>query len=292
MTQRDRRILRLLDEHFTFTTSRLALLAGFSSLSTASHRLLVLHQHAVLERARPFRVGGGSCEWHWMLGPIGARIVAAERGVAAMRPAKIAARWEKLFHGWRYRELDAQHTWFCGLIASTPNEHGAGGELAAWRSAWRVSKAWQATTDGYGRWRWPEGTELRFVLLLDDPPRVGAQQIRERLTSLPDPAWPFTRRAGFPDSTVTLVWSPTLRREQIMRRAITQHLGTGTAMPVALGCDQYAAMTPGGVHGRVWLPLGALGRRAPGRLTLRELAHAAEATTPPASAPPPGGGKR
>ena len=95
LTQRDRRILRLLDEHFTFTTSRLALLAGFSSLSTASHRLLVLHQHAVLERARPFRAGGGSFEWHWMLGPIGVRIVAAERGVAPMRPAKVTARWEK-----------------------------------------------------------------------------------------------------------------------------------------------------------------------------------------------------
>ena len=280
LTGRDRRILRLLDEHFTFTTSRLALLAGFSSLSTASHRLLLLHQRDVLERARPFRAGGGSFEWHWMLGPIGARLVAAERGVTPIRPAKVVARWEKLFNGWRYRELDAQHAWFCGLISAVSDQHDAAGELAAWRSAWRVGRDWQATTDGYGRWHWSDGTELRFVLLLDDPPRVGARQIRERLASLPDPAWAFTHRAGFTDDTVTLIWTATLRREQVMRRAIVRHLGGDTRRPVALGCAEYAACVPGGVHGRAWLPLGALGRRKSGRRTLHELALAAEAGIP------------
>lgn len=220
-----------------------------------------------------------------MLGPIGARIVAAERGVTPIRPAKVAARWEKLFHGWRYRELDAQHSWFCGLISAVRDQHDAAGQLAAWRSASRVGRDWQATTDGYGLWRWPDGTELRFVLLLDDPPRVGVRQIRERLTSLPDPAWAFTRRVGFTDDTVALVWAATLRREQVMRRAITRHLGRDTGMPVALGCAEYAARVPGGVHGRVWLPLGALGRRESGRRTLPELAHAAEATTPHGSSP-------
>ncbi|MGP4018812.1 replication-relaxation family protein [Saccharopolyspora sp. 5N708] len=274
LTERDRRILVLLEEHFTFTTSQVALLAGLSSLITAQHRLATLYQRRVLERARPFRAGGGSYEWQWMLGPAGAKIVAAGRGVTPMRPAKIAARWRKLFNGWRYTELAAQHAWFCALIASACGETGAGGKLVRWRSAWRVSKAWAATTDGYGVWRLPDGRELPFVLLLDDPPRVGAHELRERIGSIPDPALSFTHKAGFPEEAVTLIWCPTLGREQIIRRAMTKHLGSTTGMPVALACGEYAEMVEGGPHGRVWIPLGALWRGVAGRLTLAELADA------------------
>jgi hypothetical protein len=73
---------------------------------------------------------------------------------------------------------------------------------------------------------------------------------------------------------VTLIWCATLRREQITRRAITTHLGATTQMPVALACDEYAHRVPGGPHGRVWIPLGALRRRETGRLTLADLADA------------------
>lgn len=276
LTQRDQRILRLLDEHFTFTTSQLAVLAGFSSVITASHRLATLYYRDVLQRDRPFRAGGGSFEWHWMLGPVGARIVAAERGVAPIRQATIAARWQKLFHGHRYAELAAQHAWFCDLVSSAHDEHGTGaGALTVWWWPWRVSRHWRATTDGYGTWTWPDGTELPFVLLLDDPPRVGTHQIRHRLSSIPDPAGPFPVPPGYPGHTVTLVWCATLRREQALRCTITHHLGTHTGMPIALACAEYTT-TPGGKHGHVWLPLGAL-RGAPGRVTLADVAHASAA---------------
>lgn len=276
LTDRDRHILALLDEHFTFTTSQLALLAGFGSVITAQHRLAALHARGVLHRDRPFRPGGGSFEWHWMLGPIGARIVAAQRGVSPIKPAKVAARWRKLFHGWRWDELHAQHAWFCALSAAVRDEPGAGGELAVWRSPWRVSRTWKATTDGYGVWRYPDGRELAFVLLLDDPPRVGVTELRDRLTSLPDPAIPFTARHGYGEDTVTLVWCATLRREQIIRHAITQHLGGSTGMPLALACAEYTEPAPAGLHDRVWLPPGRL-RRASGRLTLSEITDAVPA---------------
>ncbi|WP_186382783.1 replication-relaxation family protein, partial [Amycolatopsis rhizosphaerae] len=172
----------MLEEHFTFTTSELALLAGFDSVITAQHRFATLHSRGVLHRDRPFRPGGGSYEWHWMLGPIGARIVAAERGVSPIKPAKVAARWRKLFHGWRWDELHAQHAWFCTLVAA-----GRGrGELKAWRTPWHVSRHWKATTDGHGIWRYLDGRELAFVLLIDDPPRVGVHEIRDRLVRIPD----------------------------------------------------------------------------------------------------------
>lgn len=290
ITERDRRVLALLEEHFTFTTSQLAVLAGFGSVITTRHRLAALHVRGVLHRDRPFRAGGGSYEWQWMLGPIGARIVAAERGVTPIKPAKVAARWRKLFHGWRWEELHAQHAWFCTLTAAAPGEHGAGGELVVWRSPWRVSREWKATTDGYGLWRYPDGRELAFVLLLDDPPRVGVTELRDRLTSVPDPAYPFTGPDGYGEDAVTLVWCATLRREQTLRHAITQHLGDSTGMPVALACAEYTRLAPEGPHDRVWLPLGNL-RRDSRRLTLAEITDMAPSVTVPttASAPDPAG---
>jgi hypothetical protein len=80
LTNRDLRVLALLEEHFTFTTSQLAVLAGFGSVITAQHRLAALHARGVLHRDRPFRPGGGSFEWHWMLGPIGAKVIADQTG--------------------------------------------------------------------------------------------------------------------------------------------------------------------------------------------------------------------
>ncbi|MCO1577102.1 replication-relaxation family protein [Crossiella sp. SN42] len=277
ITDRDRRVLALLAEHFTFTTSQLALLAGFGSVITAQHRLAMLHKRDVLHRDRPFRSGGGSYEWHWMLGPVGARLIAEQHRVAPIRPAKVSARWRKLFHGWRWAELSAQHAWFCTLVAD-----GTAGDLVVWRSAWRVSRTWQATTDGYGRWRYPDGRELAFALLLDDPPRVGAHELCARLAKLPDPDMPFTRRTGPSGDTIPLLWCATPHREETIRRAVAKFLGGETGMPLGLACAQQADTTAGGAHGRVWLPLGSL-RHLPGRLTLAELAEAARSHANPNS---------
>lgn len=150
LTERDRRVLAVLEEHFTFTTSQLATLVGFTSMVTAGHRLAALHSRRVLTRARPFRPGGGSMPWHWMLGPIGSKVIAAQRGVTPIRPARVGVRWERLFHGWRYEELSAQHACFCALISSAGDLTGAGGQLMRWHCSWRVSRTWRATTDGHG----------------------------------------------------------------------------------------------------------------------------------------------
>jgi hypothetical protein len=223
-----------------------------------------------------------------MLGPIGAKVIAARRGVTPIKPAKVAGRWRKLFHGWRWDELHAQHAWFCALLAATRHTGAGDGELVAWRSPWHVSRDWKATTDGYGVWHYPDGRDLAFVLLLDDPPRVGVTELRDRLTSIPDPAIPFTRRTRYGEDTVTLVWCATLRREQILRHAITKHLGGSTGMPVALASADYTEPASGGPHDRVWLPLGGIMRRSPGRLTLAEITDAAHTSVAvPAAAPEP-----
>src|SRR5437763_12522510 len=52
LTDRDRGVLAVLEEHFTFSTSQLATLAGFTSVVTAGHRLATLADRQALPPAR------------------------------------------------------------------------------------------------------------------------------------------------------------------------------------------------------------------------------------------------
>ena len=69
----------MLHEHTVLTTDHLARL-GFSSLRTAQQRLQLLHRLGVLDRFQPYRPSG-SAPLHHLLGPVGARILAAEEGL-------------------------------------------------------------------------------------------------------------------------------------------------------------------------------------------------------------------
>ena len=79
ITPRDRWIIRMLHEHTVLTTDQLARL-GFASLRTAQQRLQLLHRLDVLDRFQPYRPTG-SAPLHHLLGPVGARILAAEEGL-------------------------------------------------------------------------------------------------------------------------------------------------------------------------------------------------------------------
>ena len=79
VTPRDRWIIRMLHEHTVLTTDHLARL-GFPSLRTAQQRLQLLHRLGVLDRFQPYRPSG-SAPLHHLLGPVGARILAAEEGL-------------------------------------------------------------------------------------------------------------------------------------------------------------------------------------------------------------------
>ena len=69
----------MLHEHTVLTTDHLARL-GFTSLRTAQQRLQLLHRLGVLDRFQPYRPSG-SAPLHHLLGPVGARILAAEEGL-------------------------------------------------------------------------------------------------------------------------------------------------------------------------------------------------------------------
>ena len=81
LTDRDRQIAEDCFEHRVLTTEQLRLL-HFTTQRIATRRLGKLHQLRVLERFRPtFQLGEGSSPHHWILGPAGAYVVAAGRGL-------------------------------------------------------------------------------------------------------------------------------------------------------------------------------------------------------------------
>ena len=74
--------------------------------ASALRRLLALYRIGVLDRFQPLRAGGGAHPFHYVLGPLGAAIVAADRDEdpeAAMRRwrpdrALALARTQRLAH--------------------------------------------------------------------------------------------------------------------------------------------------------------------------------------------------
>ncbi|GAA5141808.1 replication-relaxation family protein [Pseudonocardia adelaidensis] len=69
----------MLHEHGHLTTPQLVLL-GFASLRMTQARLRTLHALQVTDRFRPFTTHG-SFPLHHILGPVGARVIAAEEGI-------------------------------------------------------------------------------------------------------------------------------------------------------------------------------------------------------------------
>src|SRR6266536_452418 len=78
LTDRDRRVCRLLWEHRVLNTEQLTSLC-FPSRHAATHRLVLLKRLDVLDRFRPFRKTG-SAPFYYVLGDVGAHILAAEQG--------------------------------------------------------------------------------------------------------------------------------------------------------------------------------------------------------------------
>ncbi len=79
LTQRDRSILTMLFRHRVFTTDQLAEMY-FDNLNTAQHRLTTLYKLRLVDRFQPLDHRYASLPYHYVLGDLGAMVVAAERG--------------------------------------------------------------------------------------------------------------------------------------------------------------------------------------------------------------------
>ncbi len=268
LTARDVWLCQLLDEHRVLTTTQLADLA-FPNLDTAQHRLAILHRLELLERFRPRR-DRGSAPYHYVLGPAGARVLAAHHGrdPSAVRyrrdDALAVAHWQHLEH------LLAANGFFCALARAARARPDRA--LVAWWSERRCRARWGGLVrpDGYGRWR-DADAEVDFFVEVDR-----ATEPARRLAGKLDGYATLTTVTGV--ATPVLFWFPTPEREASARGALAT---AGAAAPMLVATASSGPAHATDPAGPVWQPLGSTGPRRP----LARLAGRHD--HPPAPPPPP-----
>jgi hypothetical protein len=242
LTDRDRALCRLLHEHRVLITPQLTDLA-FPSRNAAEHRLAVLHQLGVVDRFRPHHTPG-SAPYHYVLGPLGAALLAAE---ADQEPGQLGYRRDRalaLAHSQRLQHLLGVNSFFCALVRAARQDPAAA--LEVWWSEQRCAAQWGRLVrpDGYGRWR-EHGTRVDFFLEYDR----GSEPLQRLAAKLPGYA-ELARASGI--ATPLLVWLPTPAREAAARQALA-----GSSLPVATA-SPHPDHTPAGP---LWLPLHTDGPR-------------------------------
>jgi hypothetical protein len=309
LTERDRWLLRMLQEHRTLTSHQIAALA-FGRLRTANRRLLILtEQLRALDRYRP-RVESGSAPEHYVLGPAGALALAATRGITVKQLGYTRARTLSIALSPQLAHAVGTNNVFTALAAASRPTPGRG--LTAWWSERTCLHLWGdlARPDGYGRWIDPAtGSITDFFLEYD----TGTENIPRLLAKL-DGYARLAQTTGI--STPVLFWLHSVRREAALHRDLATdppRVPVATATAAALTEDGGA-----GPAGRIWrlarpnlttrLPLAALagyttqartGPRA--QITdARDLAAEQQdepgpagtyLAPPPPLPPPPGGGE-
>ena len=253
LTERDRLICRLLDEHRVLTTAQVADV-GFTGERRARMRLAELHGFELLDRFRP-QAWGNPAPYHWTLGPLGAALVAAE---ADLEPSALAWRRtlaHELAQSQRLAHLVGVNGFFCALLRSARTRPG--GSLEEWWSERRCAREWGEVVrpDGYGIWT-EHDTSLPFLLEYDN----GTETLA-RLAGKLDGYHRLAQAAGHPNWVLFSFGS--LRREHDAARVLASH-----GVPVATA-TRSARITP---DTAIWAPL-APSAPGGGRLRLAALAQ-------------------
>src|SRR6266540_4285912 len=140
LTLRDRELCRLLAEHRVLTTDQVAALL-FGSPVTARHRLLVLARLGVVERFRPLLAyGDGSAPWHYVLGPAGAAVLAADQSTTPDRLGWRRDRVLAVAHSQRLGHLVGVNGFFAALAGYA--RHHPQAALAVWLSERQCAARW------------------------------------------------------------------------------------------------------------------------------------------------------
>jgi hypothetical protein len=249
LTDRDRAILHLIGEHRVFTTAQLAAVF-FGSQDRAEHRLRQLTHARLLARFRPHRRHGeGSAPYHYVLGPLGAAILAAEHDGdlrrVNYRPDKALA----IAHSQHLGHLVGVNGFFTALAASARHRrpHAAtAASLTAWWSERRCADHWGHVVrpDGYGRWR-EHDREVDFFLEYD--------RGTEPLDRLAAKLHAYSQLADATRiATPVLFWLPTTGREATVRQALAGQT-RWASLPFLVATANRALDR--GPADPVWLPL-------------------------------------
>lgn len=244
VTDRDRLVCRVLQEHRVLTTVQVADV-GFDGIRRARQRLTDLAVLELVDRFRP-RTKQAAAPWHWVLGPLGAALVAAERGVEVSD-----LRWRRgLVHdlacNQRLGHLVGTNGFFSALVRTS--RHRPGCELAAWWSERRCAQEWGELVrpDGYGIWI-ESGARCPFLLEYD----TGSERLA-RLSAKLAGYGQLAAAAGHPNWVLFCFLTP--RREVEARRVLGHPVVPVATAVVGNGQAPDAA---------IWLPVGSTGSRLP-----------------------------
>lgn len=139
LTERDRTLLRLLDEHRVLTSNQIAELLPYPNLNRAQRRLLALWHWHVLDRFRHPAANGALTGWRYTLGVAGHGVLAAMRGLAPPRPNSVREQVLRLATDPRLAHLLGINDVFAAL-----SKHARGSDEAELR-LWHGERA--AATD-------------------------------------------------------------------------------------------------------------------------------------------------
>jgi hypothetical protein len=270
LTDRDRAILRMVFEHRVFTSHQLGE-AFFGSHDRAEHRLRELAGAEVLARFRPYcRHGEGSAPYHYVLGPMGAAVLAAEQGTDVRRLGYRPDKALEIAHSQRLAHSVGVNGFFTALQAAARQRSAAAASLAAWWSERQCRDRWEPIVrpDGYGRWREHE-VEVDFFLEYDRGTEP-LDRLAAKLTG-------YQRLAAVTQiPTPLLFWLPSSGREATVRHAFASE-SRWAAMPFLVAT---ASPTLGrGPAEQAWLPLGDIWPRRR-LIELADLDHGAGGAPP------------
>lgn len=241
LTERDRRLCRLVWEHRVLTTEQFTDLC-FPSRDAATHRLVLLVRLGVLDRFRPFRFTG-SAPYHYVLGELGAQVLAAERGLSVSELGYNRTQTLAIAHSQHLAHQVGVNGFFAALAAAARRRPEA--TLLAWWSERRCTQRWGRLVrpDGFGRWA--EGRHTVEFFLEWDAGTETVAKVAGKLHGYADLA------AGSGIWTPLLLWLPSPARETEIRRAIA-------SPPVPVATAHGRVMDPSAA---VWLPTGNYTRR-------------------------------
>jgi len=242
ITERDRHLCRLLEDHRVLTTAQVTDIA-FTGERRTRLRLSELYALDVLDRFLP-HYGKVRTPLHWVLGPVGAALVAADAGVELADISWRRGLAGELAATQRLAHLVGLNGFFTALLRSARTRPGC--RLEEWWSERRCGREWGELVrpDGYGVWK-EHDTSLPFLLEHDN----GTERL-PRLAEKLDGYAQLAAAAGHPNWV--LFTFPNLRRETDARRVL--HHG---AVPVAT-----AVRAPGlAPDDAVWLPVRGNGPR-------------------------------
>jgi hypothetical protein len=253
LTDRDRYQCRLLFEHDVLTTPQIGQIV-FSGERRTRQRLALLSSLSILESVRP-RPTTGSFPQHWLLGPLGARAVAADTGLPVETVNRRRSTARSLILGQRCAHQVGTNGVFTALLAAGRSANPSG-RLDVWWSARRCAAeyGYHVRPDGYGEWTPASGGTVRFLLEYD----AGTERLH-RLAGKLDGYAGLAAAAG--RNTLVLFTFPTARREHGARTVLAA-AARKLDVPVA------TAIHADDPAGPAWLPLNGTVRQSLNELPL------------------------